>query len=440
MNPERMYIGDLLANREPFFVPTYQRGYAWEQAEIDDFIGDINALFQSKLGSSINKTHFLGGVVTIQQPAPGTKRGLKYEVVDGQQRLSTFVMTISLIVQALKQLEKDASKAGDDKVQKLVALDEKEIRTEFLYYSQIDDNTAQEQHHRRLTLSKVDDVYFSTLIGDSPTKHGRSAPTSHKRLYKAYTLLRDNLVSPILKENISLSEKREKLKILKECILRNCYIIFIWSTDSDEAHQLFSILNDRGKSLSNGDLLRSYSLQILEGHSTLQKQVEDHWDTILSPATRQIDGFLGSYYPSIKGERSANSDLFRDYRKEIFGNRSSPISSADAVEVEKCVNSLREEQQVYMQIIRHEWPYDASSLGMWERDRLRRVVGTLRHDLCIPLLLSACMYLNETTFYEMLCLIERFVFRYIIIIGAHANPLRDIYYNHSVKIRSGGTY
>jgi uncharacterized protein with ParB-like and HNH nuclease domain len=439
MNPERMYIGRLLADREPFVVPTYQRGYAWEQSEIDDFIGDINALFQSKQ-HAITKTHFLGGIVTIQQPAPGTKQGFKYEVVDGQQRLSTFFLTISLIVQALKRLEKDAAKSHDEKAEKLVALDEKEIRTEYLYYSQIDDRTAEEKHYRRLTLSKVDDGYFSTLVGNDPKKHSRSAPSSHKRLYKAYTLIRDNLVFPILSENISLIEKRDKLKTLKECILRGCYIIFIWSTDTDEAHQLFSILNDRGKSLSNGDLLRSYTLQILEGYEPIQKQVEDHWDTILSPATRQIDGFLGSYYPSHKGIRSPNSDLFRDFRRDVLGNLSAPISSANAVEVEKCVNSFREEQEVYMKIISYEWPYESTTLGMWERDRLNRLVRTLRHDLCIPLLMSACMYLPETIFYEMLCLLERFVFRYIIIVGSHANPLRDIYYAHSVKIRSGVVY
>jgi hypothetical protein len=436
MIPERISIGKLLADREPFFIPSYQRGYAWEQNEIDDFIGDMNTLLHAKRNGK-DRSHFLGGIVSIKQPAPGTKQGDKQEIVDGQQRLATFTLTISLITHALKLLEKQAKKEKDSKVEQLAKLDEEETRTEYIEFSQTDDSTAKKIPYPRLQLSKIDNDYFLSLVKGGAKKPARSAPASHKKLYKAYTLIRDNLVFPLLDEEISLLDKRDSLKQLRECVSKECFVIFIWSTNTEEAHQLFSILNDRGKSLSNGDLLRAYTLQILEGHPSLQKQVEEHWDSILMPGTKLVDGFLASYYPSYLGERSPKGDLFRDFKRRVFENLSAPLSANDAISVEGNVKNLKEEQKIYEKIVKCEWPYEASTLGKWEHERLKRLVSTLRHDLCIPLLMSAYQHLQEQTFFETLCLLERFVFRYIIIVGAHANPLRDVYYKYSVSIRAG---
>ena len=42
-------------------IPFYQRGYAWEEEEVEAFVGDVKRLFEG--GAGAGKTHFLGSVL-----------------------------------------------------------------------------------------------------------------------------------------------------------------------------------------------------------------------------------------------------------------------------------------------------------------------------------------------------------------------------------------
>ncbi len=44
--------------------------------------------------------HFFGGLVSVDLFAGNTAAGRIYEVVDGQQRLATFIITIALVVKS----------------------------------------------------------------------------------------------------------------------------------------------------------------------------------------------------------------------------------------------------------------------------------------------------------------------------------------------------
>jgi uncharacterized protein with ParB-like and HNH nuclease domain len=77
-----------------FRVPDYQRGYAWEKPQLVDFLDDLECL-----GS--NNQHFTGTVVLHQQDGTilddeGGSHTL-FNVVDGQQRLTTIVLLLDAI-------------------------------------------------------------------------------------------------------------------------------------------------------------------------------------------------------------------------------------------------------------------------------------------------------------------------------------------------------
>ena len=107
MQPENLNFGDLIHRRAPFVVPPYQRAYAWGDEEIDDFIKDINALY-NKRKSGNQDQHFFGGLVSVDSFMPGTYTGRQYAVIDGQQRLATFSMFLALIVNELEKIAKQA--------------------------------------------------------------------------------------------------------------------------------------------------------------------------------------------------------------------------------------------------------------------------------------------------------------------------------------------
>ncbi|NUG81413.1 DUF262 domain-containing protein, partial [Acinetobacter bereziniae] len=75
---------------ESFFcIPDYQRGYAWDEKQIDELLKDIDHLI---LDSSAVR-HYTGTLVLSQSK----NQGNHYNIVDGQQRLTTLVIFFKCI-------------------------------------------------------------------------------------------------------------------------------------------------------------------------------------------------------------------------------------------------------------------------------------------------------------------------------------------------------
>lgn len=86
-------VGELFKYQPVYKVPAYQRSYSWEQLEIEDFIRDLeNCYNKRKYDSAV--VHFFGQIVCIGEKLQGTY-GLSYfELVDGQQRIATFILLV----------------------------------------------------------------------------------------------------------------------------------------------------------------------------------------------------------------------------------------------------------------------------------------------------------------------------------------------------------
>ena len=60
-----------------FHIPSYQRDYAWATGQVDDLFCDVQEALETGSG------HYFGTIVLAKNS------GQSYEIVDGQQRLST---------------------------------------------------------------------------------------------------------------------------------------------------------------------------------------------------------------------------------------------------------------------------------------------------------------------------------------------------------------
>jgi uncharacterized protein with ParB-like and HNH nuclease domain len=431
---ETLKIGDLISKRLPFVVPRYQRAYAWEGGEaeeVSDFITDINGLLEARLMKK-PKEHFFGGLVSITKFAPGTETGHLFEVVDGQQRLATFMITINLITRALLKLSEAAEQSGSSRIKKEASAHAGIIEKNFIKYSEVEEGEARER--LRLTLSRADNDYFERLIEGVPASPTRD---SHKRLQRATDKISSELIDPIINSTAaSLNEKLQRLLALKACLTDDCFVIHIKSDNPKEAYRLFAILNDRGKPLSDGDLLKAHTLQLLEGHPRIQQQVESHWDSILKYTENDIDRFLRYYYASCVGERAPQRNLFNSFKEKFF-DLPDALSISQAKGLERRINGIRMESDTFAKLNVGEWPYDSPTATEWDRNRFWRLMIILRHDLCLPLLLSARSQWGdqEQKFTELINLLERFVFRYISIVKNRPSRLADRYYKNAVAIR-----
>jgi uncharacterized protein with ParB-like and HNH nuclease domain len=82
-----------------FFIPSYQRGYRWTERQVEDLLDDINAFTPIPIEKSNSKTWYCLQPIVVKECDQETKaknklEGTWYEVIDGQQRLTTIFLII----------------------------------------------------------------------------------------------------------------------------------------------------------------------------------------------------------------------------------------------------------------------------------------------------------------------------------------------------------
>ena len=82
-----MPIGELLDGKHNFVIPSYQRGYRWDKEQVIDLLEDINNFVHSD-----EKTYFLQPLV-VKNIGENT-----WEVLDGQQRLTTILLILKTLL------------------------------------------------------------------------------------------------------------------------------------------------------------------------------------------------------------------------------------------------------------------------------------------------------------------------------------------------------
>ena len=76
-------VAQIVSERTPFVIPSYQRGYRWDKEEVNALLLDLVEFFRSS-----NPLYCLQPLVVVQA-------GSEVEVVDGQQRLTTLSLILS---------------------------------------------------------------------------------------------------------------------------------------------------------------------------------------------------------------------------------------------------------------------------------------------------------------------------------------------------------
>ncbi|MBB1024802.1 MULTISPECIES: DUF262 domain-containing protein [unclassified Dietzia] len=90
LTPELLTVKELFGQRGvQYEIPVYQRNYAWGKEQIDQLLDDI-----WKASTSIAGDYFLGNLIVAPKSQQNGDDVTTYEVVDGQQRLTTLFMLL----------------------------------------------------------------------------------------------------------------------------------------------------------------------------------------------------------------------------------------------------------------------------------------------------------------------------------------------------------
>ena len=85
-----------------FYIPAYQRGYRWTVQEVKDLLNDINEFTPREIENTDDKTWYCLQPVVVKQKEEGV-----FEVIDGQQRLTTAYLILYYLNQDFIERKRD---------------------------------------------------------------------------------------------------------------------------------------------------------------------------------------------------------------------------------------------------------------------------------------------------------------------------------------------
>ncbi len=100
-NIELKTVGELLGKK--FFIPSYQRGYRWTEQQVDDLLRDVNEFVPENIEDKERTWYCLQPLVVKEMDSNRKDEcGLSqaevwYEVIDGQQRLTTIFIILNIL-------------------------------------------------------------------------------------------------------------------------------------------------------------------------------------------------------------------------------------------------------------------------------------------------------------------------------------------------------
>ena len=94
-------VADLLDGKHHFVIPSFQRGYRWESKQVMDLLEDINQFANDDIVKG--DSYFLQPIVVKAVKWNGED---EWEVLDGQQRLTTMLLVIKRLMKRLSEEER----------------------------------------------------------------------------------------------------------------------------------------------------------------------------------------------------------------------------------------------------------------------------------------------------------------------------------------------
>jgi uncharacterized protein with ParB-like and HNH nuclease domain len=262
MKTESHSITDVLAkNATSFFIPPFQRAYAWGRPEIERYFSDISRIIESELDNKQHDKleHFFGTVVIKEEKAGFANKSV---VVDGQQRLTT---TLIFLI-ALRDSEID------------------QVTKDFINQNYLTNNASSFQDKIKLKQVTKDWDSYRALVNKKEPNPGV--------ISIAYNLLK-KLINEKKRLNSQVGFEQYIIAIQR----MNVAVIFLDERPfkGEDPQIIFETLNSLGKPLTLSDLVRNFVLLNME-------------------SDKQSDVYEKIWHPKIEEILYVNtSKFFRDY-------------------------------------------------------------------------------------------------------------------------------
>lgn len=383
-----------------YVVPDFQREYVWQSEHVERLLEDVSdEFFDSNLNIIPSTEYFIGSIVVCPEQTD------TFQLIDGQQRLTTIFLTLCAIRDCLEEAGTTAPNSLKNQIS----------------YERMDPSTFEPLFDYRLILQYEDSHDALQRIADKVSSIDElPTPTASTRnMVEAYKAIRVFLEADFNNDPIRVHQ-------FFGALTQRVKLIRIVTPNIAHALKVFETINDRGVGLNAMDLLKN--LLFMKTTEMDYGTLKDRWKTltdILNACNEKPLRFL-RYYVLSQYDVDASSRLREDEVYQWFVEHSNEVGIDDTPI--KFVDQLISRARAYACFV------DARN-AQGDPNRylrnLQAVSGTARQHF---ILLLAGQYLAPDDFEELCRHIENLFFTFIIT-REQTNTLERIFARSASALR-----
>lgn len=295
-------VGDLFGKEFVFRIPAYQRPYAWETQQAGELFDDLDVALGEISPSKFEQAppYFLGSIVVIKSDGKPDS-----EVVDGQQRLTTLTILLSVL---------------------RAEIEDPDLRSDLRALIYEPENKLHRTPARyRLSLRERDEEFFRTRIQNDGGLDTLQAVNEGALSDSQRNLVRN---AKALRERVH-ALPLERRVLLAQYLVARSFLVVVSTPTFESAYRIFSVLNDRGMDLSHADVLKADVLGGIprederEAYAAKWEQVEEE---LGRDAFRDLISYVRTIFVRKKVEKSVLAEV-----REIIKPASRPKWFLDEV-------------------------------------------------------------------------------------------------------------
>lgn len=289
-----MKFKNLIPGGRQYVVPVWQREYSWSDDQWEDLWTDIKKLLdktsqEESLPQNLKQlNHFMGSIVLKPKKLSGVEQ---YTIIDGQQRLTTLMVLLSVI--------RDVAKTVSENLQKTI---------EFTYLLNSDIKTPDERY--KICPTEPDRKIFQRIIDGEQEQ----APEG-RLLERAHGFFKQKLTDNGADSTVQCAF----LEKLKEVIVDKLWMVQVVLDEQDDANRIFETLNSRGLDLQKADLVRNYFMMKVRNDFEAQKLYEHTWLPMQTNLRNSyiLTKFLRDYLRMDKHTRIGEDDIYPRLQEDL---------------------------------------------------------------------------------------------------------------------------
>lgn len=302
LNVDQKSIHALLSDRKAdYIIPDYQRPYAWDEDSCQTLWDDIFSFAipdNDATKFDTNDEYFLGSIVTFENDKK------QQEVIDGQQRLTTFMLLLRAFYDRFTKMQDQDSKDFSERIASCIW--------------KTNEMGKPDKEHLKIDSVVATDKDKDEFLSILKTGNVNSSQTSrYANNFRFFLKKVDDFINDFPK----FAEK------LPARILNNCILMPIEAESQDTALRIFSTLNDRGLPLSDSDIFKAQFYQYYKQKSEDDrdefikdwKKLEETCEKIFHPITgTPMDDLFTRYMYFIRAKRDNNKSSTTESLRRFY--------------------------------------------------------------------------------------------------------------------------